>query len=263
MRHNFNQKTALVMGGNSGIGKATAQQLLEGGATVCIVGRNADKMSQAIDGLSALGAVQGWVYDITDAAQLNQLCQRIATDLPTIDYLVNASGVFGPKPFIDHTLADYDSYLNISRGLYFVTQQVAKNLLAAQKPGAIVNIGSMWAHQAVAATPSSAYSMASSTKTMKTFILVHGSWHSAWNWHRIVPILEKAGHTALAIEPTIYREGLYHDCDDYITELAKLLLSAEPVESGLTPLQLTDEKDVHRTPLRTGVQPAHKSFAIF
>jgi hypothetical protein len=34
---------------------------------------------------------------------------------------------------------------------------------------------------------------------------------------------------------------LYHDCDDYITELAKLLLSHEPIESGTAPLQLTDE----------------------
>ena len=179
---------------------------------------------------------------------------------------------------------------------------------------------------------------------MKTFILIHGSWHSAWNWHRVVPLLEKAGHTAIAIdlpgmgrdktpiqevkmqttvekicqlidsiegkvilvghskngimisqaaehrphkiekliylaaylipngktqreyslqdtggvlkpyvtmhdqlsahtlEPSIYKEGLYHDCDDHITELAKLLLSHEPVESGITPLQLTEER---------------------
>lgn len=178
---------------------------------------------------------------------------------------------------------------------------------------------------------------------MKTFILIHGSWHSAWNWHKVVPLLEKAGHKAVAIDlpgmgrdktpisevkmkttvekicrlidsiegkvilvghskngimisqaaeyrphkiekliylaaylvpdgktqreyslqdtggvlkpyvtpypelnahtlqPAIYKEGLYHDCDDYITELAKVLLSHEPVESGITPLQLTEE----------------------
>ena len=41
------------------------------------------------------------------------------------------------------------------------------------------------------------------------------------------------------LQPEIYKEGLYADCDDSITELAKLLLSHEPVESGVTPLQLT------------------------
>ena len=177
---------------------------------------------------------------------------------------------------------------------------------------------------------------------MKTFILIHGSWHSAWNWHKVVPLLEKAGHRAIAIDlpgmgrdktpiqdvtmkttvekicalidsvpgkvilvghskngimisqaaeyrpdkieklvylaaylipngktqreysiqdtegwlkpyvtqhpdtgshtlqPEIYREGLYHDCEEEITELAKVLLSHEPVESGITPLQLSD-----------------------
>lgn len=177
---------------------------------------------------------------------------------------------------------------------------------------------------------------------MKTFILIHGSWHSAWNWHKVVPLLEQAGHKAIAIDlpgmgrdktpiaevklkstvqklcelmdsiegkvilvghskngiiisqaaeyrpdkieklvylaaylipngktqreysmqdtegwlkpyviqhpetashvlqPEIYKEGLYHDCDEDIVELAKILLSDEPVESGITPLELTE-----------------------
>jgi len=178
---------------------------------------------------------------------------------------------------------------------------------------------------------------------MKTFILIHGSWHNAWNWHKVVPLLEQAGHRAIAIDlpgmgrdktpirevklkstvdricdvidsvegkvilvghskngimisqaaeyradkieklvylaaylipngktqreysiqdtagvlkpfvkmncdssahtldPLIYKEGLYADCEDYITDLAKFLLSEEPMESGITPLQLTEE----------------------
>jgi pimeloyl-ACP methyl ester carboxylesterase len=176
---------------------------------------------------------------------------------------------------------------------------------------------------------------------MKTFILIHGSWHSAWNWHKVIPVLKQQGHKAIAIDlpgmgrdktpiyevkmastvqkictlidsiegkvilvrhskngimisqaaeyrphkiekliylaaylipdgktqreysvqdtqgilkpyvtvhenlnattlqTEIYKEGLYQDCDDDITELAKLLLSYEPIESGITPLQLT------------------------
>jgi pimeloyl-ACP methyl ester carboxylesterase len=179
---------------------------------------------------------------------------------------------------------------------------------------------------------------------MKTFVLIHGSWHSAWNWHKVVPLLEKAGHKAMAIDlpgmgrdktpigevtlqtgvnkicevldsidgkailvghskngimisqaseyrpekiekliylaaylipngktqreyslqdtegvlkpyvdfheatqsstlrPEIYKEGLYHDCEDDITELAKVLLSHEAFVSGITPLQLTEER---------------------
>jgi len=46
---------------------------------------------------------------------------------------------------------------------------------------------------------------------------------------------------AHTLQPEIYKEGLYHDCEDNITELAKLLLSHEPVESGITPVRLTDD----------------------
>lgn len=46
---------------------------------------------------------------------------------------------------------------------------------------------------------------------------------------------------AHTLQPAIYKEGLYHDCADEITELAKVLLSHEPVESGITALQLTEE----------------------
>ena len=179
---------------------------------------------------------------------------------------------------------------------------------------------------------------------MKTFILIHGSWHSSWNWHKVIPILERKGHRAIAVDlpgmgrdktpisevtfqksvtsicelidsldskvilvghskngimisqaaeyrsdkiekliylaaylipngktqseysaqdvdgvlkpfvirypelnahtlqPEIYKEGLYHDCDETITELAKLLLSHESAESGITPLELSEEK---------------------
>ena len=49
---------------------------------------------------------------------------------------------------------------------------------------------------------------------------------------------ETNSHT---LQPVIFKEGLYHDCDDDITELAKVLLSNEPVESAITPLKLTEE----------------------
>ena len=35
---------------------------------------------------------------------------------------------------------------------------------------------------------------------MKTFILIHGSWHGAWNWHKVLPILESKGHKGIAID---------------------------------------------------------------
>src|SRR5258708_27507324 len=76
--------------------------------------------------------------------------------------LVNAAGVFAPKPFLEHTEPDYDRYLEINRALFFITQGVAKNMVAGKRGGSIVNIGSMWARQAVQGPPSFPYSIAKS-----------------------------------------------------------------------------------------------------
>ena len=146
----FKNKTALIIGGTSGIGHATAQTLLNEGAIVHIVGRSTDKVPDAPN-------LVKHSIDITNANDVEALTSKI-NNLDNLDHLVNASGIFGPKPFLDHTKEDYDSYLDLNRGFFFITQAAAKKMKATNG-GAIVNVGSMWAKQAVKATPSSAYSM--------------------------------------------------------------------------------------------------------
>lgn len=147
---NFKSKTALIIGGTSGMGRATAEELLKQGATVHIVGRSPHKI------VDTKNLVKHQV-DITDREEVIQLIDKISS-FNQLDYLVNASGIFGPKPFLDHTVEDYDSYLDLNRGFFFITQAAAK-VMKNTGGGSIVNIGSMWAKQAVKATPSSAYSM--------------------------------------------------------------------------------------------------------
>ena len=98
--------------------------------------------------------------DLTRDEDVAALRKSIDEQHPDIDLLVNSAGVFLPKPFLEHSEADYDQYMKLNKAFFFITQKVASNLVAKGKPGAIVNIGSMWAKQAIAATPSSAYSMA-------------------------------------------------------------------------------------------------------
>ncbi|AWH74652.1 sugar dehydrogenase [Dokdonia sp. Dokd-P16] len=146
----FENKVALVIGGTSGIGNATTNTLLEGGATVHVVGRNTDKISDAPNLIKH-------TVNISNTQEVDGLVAKIS-ELENLDYLVNASGIFGPKPFLDHTMEDYNSYQDLNRGFFFITQSAAKKMKATQG-GSIVNVGSMWAKQAVKATPSSAYSM--------------------------------------------------------------------------------------------------------
>ncbi|MGC6430192.1 MAG: SDR family NAD(P)-dependent oxidoreductase [Jejuia sp.] len=147
---NFKNKTALIIGGTSGIGYATTQSLLKEGASVHIVGRNIAKVVDAPN-------LYKHKVNISSVEDVKSLTEKI-DGLENLDYLVNASGIFGPKAFLDHTLEDYNSYLDLNRGFFFITQSAAKKMKATNG-GAIVNVGSMWAKQAVKATPSSAYSM--------------------------------------------------------------------------------------------------------
>ncbi len=141
-------KNVLVIGGTSGIGKETALLLKDQrGAKVTVVGRKDPKES----GLSFLKA------DLYKKSEVDSLIEKL--NAQSFDYLVNAAGTFAPKPFVDHSIEDYDKYIDLNKGLFFITQAVVKKMIEKSAKGAIVNVGSMWASQAIKATPSSAYSM--------------------------------------------------------------------------------------------------------
>ncbi|WP_340201761.1 SDR family NAD(P)-dependent oxidoreductase [Ascidiimonas sp. W6] len=146
----FEKKVALVIGGTSGIGNATTNALLENGAIVHIVGRNVGKVADTNNLIKHS-------VNISNVDEVKSLISEIES-LDNLDYLVNASGIFGPKPFLEHTIEDYNSYLDLNRGFFFITQSAAKKMKNTNG-GSIVNVGSMWAKQAVKSTPSSAYSM--------------------------------------------------------------------------------------------------------
>ncbi|MDI4637302.1 MULTISPECIES: SDR family NAD(P)-dependent oxidoreductase [Halomonadaceae] len=160
MSNQFTGKKLLVVGGTSGMGLETARRVLQQGGSVVIAGNRAEKTEQARQELAALGQVSALTANLTDAQGLSTLLQEIEQHHTDVDLLVNAAGVFVPKPFLEHQDVDYDQYMQLNKAAFFITQKVATHLIANDRPGAIVNIGSMWGKQAIAATPSSAYSMA-------------------------------------------------------------------------------------------------------
>jgi NAD(P)-dependent dehydrogenase (short-subunit alcohol dehydrogenase family) len=157
MIENKEDKTTLIIGGSSGIGLEVAKLSLKQGRRVIVVSRDKKKLTEAVLLLKAEGNIQGYGYDITNPEQLRALFKELENQ--TIHELVNAAGVFKPKSFLEHDVSDYDKYNDLNKAFFFITQYVVKNKML-KDGGAIVNIGSMWAKQAIKATPSSAYSVA-------------------------------------------------------------------------------------------------------
>lgn len=160
MNDSFEGKKLLVVGGTSGMGLEAARLVLQEGGEAVITGQRPEKTEAARKELSALGKVHAITADLASEKGLAAVMKALDEEHKDVTLLVNAAGVFSPKPFLQHTQADYDKYHDLNRATFFITQRVVKNMVDAKRTGAIVNVGSMWARQAIQATPSSAYSMA-------------------------------------------------------------------------------------------------------
>ncbi|SEW45205.1 SDR family NAD(P)-dependent oxidoreductase [Chitinophaga arvensicola] len=152
-------KQALIVGGTTGIGRATAELLLKQDVEVAIVARDKENIIAAEKALSRIGKVKFYQVDLANMTAVMAFAAGITTELPELAYLVNAAGYFKPKTFLEHTEADYDTYHAFNKSFFFITQ-AATHVMKGNGGGAIVNVGSMWAKQAIKATPSAAYSMA-------------------------------------------------------------------------------------------------------
>lgn len=150
---------ALIIGGTTGMGKATAELLLKDNLEVIIVARNEANLAASSTALSLVGNVKTVQLDLNDMAAVTAFNTRLETLAPNLKHIVNAAGYFSPKSFLEHTEEDYNTYHNFNKAFFFITQAASK-ILIKNNGGSIVNIGSMWGKQAVKATPSSAYSMA-------------------------------------------------------------------------------------------------------
>ncbi|MGQ2951781.1 MAG: SDR family NAD(P)-dependent oxidoreductase [Agrobacterium sp.] len=156
----FEGKVVAITGGGSGIGKEAAARFIAEGAKVAINGRDLAKLEAAAKEIDPGGKnVVVVAGDIARSETGAALVDAAVKHFGGLDILVNNAGVFNPKPFIELTEADYDWYLDtILKGKFFTAQAAAK--VMKEKGGVIVQTGSMWAIQAIGATPSAAYSAA-------------------------------------------------------------------------------------------------------
>jgi len=133
-------KTALVTGGNGGIGLGMAQGLAAAGAKVAIAGRDPDKNSQALKSLSGAIALQA---DVSDEKSCRAMVEDAAKRLGRLDILINNAGINVRKQPQDYSIEEWKLVVDTNLTSAFVASQAAYAHMKKDGGGKIVNIGSM------------------------------------------------------------------------------------------------------------------------
>lgn len=158
---NFDGKVVLITGGGTGIGKEVAKRFLNSAAKIVINGRRKNVLAEVASELDPNGDRLAIVAgDISSIEISRQLVETAVKRFGGVDILVNNAGIFKPISFLNHTESDFDTFINVILKGTFLASQAAIPEMQKRGGGAIVNVGSMWAIEAIGATPSSAYSSA-------------------------------------------------------------------------------------------------------
>jgi NAD(P)-dependent dehydrogenase (short-subunit alcohol dehydrogenase family) len=145
MPESFTGTTALVTGGNSGIGRAVALALAQRGAHVALSGRDVTRGNQVVAEIRAQGGTADFVAtDLSDEASARQLAKE-AAELGGghVDILVNNAGIYPFGPTHAASEADFDKVFNLNvKAPFFLVAELAPQM-AARGHGVIINVSTM------------------------------------------------------------------------------------------------------------------------
>ena len=137
-------KTALITGGNGGIGLGIAGALAGAGASVAIAARDAEKTRSAVESLRALGASALAVsIDVADEDSVARAVAQAVDEFGAVDVLVNNAGIGIRKPPQDYALDEWRRVVSVNLdGTFLCSREVYPHMKRAGG-GKIINIGSM------------------------------------------------------------------------------------------------------------------------
>lgn len=136
-------RVALVTGASGGLGGHFAKVLHGAGASVALAARRLDVAEAAAASLG--GRAMAVALDVTEPSSIARAFDEVAAGFGAPpDLLVNNAGIAVTRPLLDQTPEDWDAVMDVDlRGAFLVAQEAARRLVAAGRPGAIVNIASV------------------------------------------------------------------------------------------------------------------------
>jgi NAD(P)-dependent dehydrogenase (short-subunit alcohol dehydrogenase family) len=139
----FSEKVVLVTGGGSGVGTGIALRFAQAGANIVISDLNPN--TEVCNQIEQLGRrVLSIQTDISDPDQVKSLFLKIEKHWSTVDVLINNAGIYSSVDLLSMTPDEWDDTLDVNlKGVFLCTQAAAKQMIAGEKGGAIVNIASI------------------------------------------------------------------------------------------------------------------------
>jgi len=146
--HDLSGEVALVTGATSGLGWRFAQVLAAAGATVVATGRREERLAALVSDIEGAGGVaHAAVMDATDADSMIAAVDHAEEAAGTVTILVNNAGIPDAQRAHKMSIELIDRVLDTNlRGPYILSCEVARRLIAAKRPGRIVNISSVSAN---------------------------------------------------------------------------------------------------------------------
>ncbi|WP_417359117.1 SDR family NAD(P)-dependent oxidoreductase [Galbibacter sp.] len=143
----MNDKIAIITGGNSGLGFATAKKFCDKGIITYIIGRNREKTTQACQELGSLS--RPVIFDLNDIDKIPSLVREIYEEAGHIDILINNAGINMKKEFWEVTDAEFSQIIHTNvLSVFAISREVVKQM-KLQGFGNIVNISSMAAQYGI------------------------------------------------------------------------------------------------------------------
>lgn len=170
-------KTVLVTGASSGLGRHFALLMVQAGASVALAARRIDVLEDLVQEINSASPKSSGVIakafqlDVSNAQQVRRCFDQVAAwHLP--DVIINNAGVTITKPLLQQSESDWDQVIDTNlKGAWLVATEAARRLVAANKPGNIVNISSILGERVAGGVAPYAISKAGVLQLTKTMAL--------------------------------------------------------------------------------------------